>query len=68
MQPSLKRLFSPKQVVCRKNYRADRMSKIRGDISGWLQEYESAKTAKHREMCMNQIQMNLKKYEWYGHR
>ena len=64
----MKKLFSKRLFTTRKNYRSERMGRIRGEVSRWLQEYESAKTAKHREMCMNQIQMNLKKYEWYGHR
>ena len=62
------KLLTAKQFVGRRNYRSERMSKIRGDVLGWMQEYESAKTAKHRQVCMDQIQMNLRKYEWYGHR
>ena len=49
-------------------YRQERMSKIRGNVLGWMQEYESATTAKHRDVCMDHIMMNLKKYEYYGHR
>ena len=44
------------------------MGKIRSDVVGWMQEYEAARTEKHREVCMDQIKMNLRKYEWYGHR
>lgn len=62
------KLFSARQFVKRKNYRSERMSKIRSDVLQWMQEYESAHTAKHRDICMNQIQMNLRKLEWYGHR
>ena len=49
-------------------YKSERMSKIRGDVLGWMQEYERAQTAKHRDVCMEHIQMNLKRYEYYGHR
>ena len=60
--------FSPKVITKRRGYRADRMNKLRGEVLCWMQEYESAKTAKHRDTCMDAIRMNLKKYEWYGHR
>lgn len=62
------KMFSARQAMARRNYRSDRMSKIRGDVLGWMQEYEGAKTAKHRDVCMDQIRMNLRKYEWYGRR
>lgn len=62
------KLFSVKQYVSRRHYRSERMGKIRSDVIGWMQEYESAHTAKHRQVCMDHIKMNLKKYEWYGHR
>lgn len=62
------KLISARQFIKRKNYRSERMCKIRSDILQWLQEYESARTAKHREVCMNQVQMNLRKLEWYGRR
>lgn len=62
------KLFTVKDFVRRKGYRAERMSRIRGEVSKWMQEYEGAKTAKHREVCMDMIQRNLKQYEWYGHR
>ena len=61
-------LLNPRQFTKRKNYRAERMSKIRCEISRWLQEYESANTQKHRDVCMQMIQRHLRQYEWYGHR
>lgn len=64
----MKKLFTARDYVGRKNYRSERMGKIRSDVAGWMQEYEHAQTAKHREVCMEHIQMNLKKYEYYGHR
>lgn len=51
-----------------RNYRSTRMSKLRSEVMGWMQNYEQAKTAKQRAACMESIQMNLKKYEWYGNR
>jgi hypothetical protein len=62
------KLFNPKLYTQRKNYRAERMNKIRNDISRWLNEYEEAKTSKHREVCMDMIQRSLRQYEWYGKR
>jgi hypothetical protein len=62
------KLFTARDMTRRKNYRSDRMSRIRCEVSRWMQEYEGAKTAKHREVCMDMIQRNLKQYEWYGHR
>ena len=62
------KIFSARQHVCRKGYRSERMGKIRSDVLGWMQEYETAHTARHRETCMDHIKMNLKKYEYYGHR
>ena len=64
----MKKLFTARDYVGRKNYRSERMGKIRSDVAGWMQEYENAKTAKHRDVCMDHIMMNLKKYEYYGHR
>ena len=61
------RLISPRQFVARKSYRSERMTKIRSDVLQWMQEYESAHTAKHRAVCMEHIKMNLKKMEYYGH-
>lgn len=61
-------IFSPKQFTRRRNYRAERMSRIRCQISGWLQEYEHANTKRHREVCMQMIQRHLRQYEWYGNR
>ena len=62
------KLFSAKAMMKRRDYRATRMRELRSDISGWLQEYETAKTAKHRKVCMEQVQMELRKYQWYGDR
>jgi hypothetical protein len=62
------KLFLAKEITKRKGYRSERMGRLRGEVMQWMQEYESAHTAKHREVCMNHIQMNLKKLEWYGHR
>ena len=64
----MKKLFTARDHVGRKNYRSERMGKIRSDVVGWMHEYENAKTASHRNLCMDQIQMNLKRYEYYGHR
>lgn len=60
-------LFS-RQIIKRKHYRAERMSKIRYEISRWLQEYEMANTQKHRDVCMQMVMRKLKQYEWYGHK
>lgn len=64
----MKKLFSKRLFTTRKNYRSERMGRIRGEVSRWMQEYEFAKSNKHRDMCMDMIQRNLKQYEWYGHR
>jgi hypothetical protein len=64
----MKKLFTARSYVGRKNYRSERMGKIRSDVAVWMQEYEHAKTATHRNLCMDQIRMNLKRYEYYGHR
>lgn len=61
-------IFHPKQLTQRRNYRAERMSRIRCQISDWLQEYERANTQAHRDMCMQMIRRHLRQYEWYGHR
>jgi len=62
------KIFDPKARTRRKNYKAERMSRLRCEVLGWMQEYEHAKTARHRNTCMDAIQMNLRKYEWYGNR
>ena len=64
----MKKLFTARGYVGRKNYRSERMGKIRSDVVEWMQEYERANTVAHRDLCMDQIRMNLKKYEYYGHR
>ena len=61
-------LITPKQIMKRRNYRAERMSGIRCEISGWLQQYEEATTKVHRDVCMRMIQRSLRRYEWYGNR
>ena len=60
------KLFSIKNFTKRKRYRSERMGVIRSEVIRWMQEYEQAKTAKHRDLCMNQIEMNLRKYAFYG--
>ena len=62
------KLFTKRTYIQRRNYRSERMNRIRNEVSRWMQEYESATTAKHRSVCMDMIQRNLKQYEWYGHR
>jgi hypothetical protein len=64
----MKKLFSARQYLSRKNYRAERMSGLRNEAVRWMQEYETARTARHRDTCMEMIQRTLKKYEYYGHR
>ena len=58
-------LLTPRQYVKRKAYKAERMSRIRQEVSNWMNEYEGAHTTKHREVCMGMIQRYLKQYEWY---
>ena len=62
------RLIDPRTYTHRKNYRAERMNRIRNEVSRWMNEYEAANTAKHRDVCMEMIQRNLRQYEWYGKR
>ena len=64
----MKNLFSARAHIARKGYRAERMSRLRGETLRWMQEYETANTNKHREVCMEMIQRTLKQYDWYGHR
>ena len=68
MESKIKKLFSARNYIGRKNYRSERMGKIRSEVVGWMQQYERANTASHRDLCMDQIKMNLKRYEYYGHR
>ena len=63
MNFNLKRVY-----IRRRNYRSERMNRIRNEVSRWMQEYEEAKTQKHRTTCMEMIERNLRQYEWYGHR
>lgn len=55
-----------RRLTQRKDYRSQRMSKIRFQVDYWMNEYEAAHTGLHRDICMRMIQRNLKQYEWYG--
>lgn len=62
------KIFTAKQLLSRKNYKSERMTKIRGEVLSWMQEYETANIDRHRQVCMDMIQRKLKQYEWYGKR
>ena len=64
----MKHLINLRKYIQRAKYRSERMSRLRGETLKWMQEYEYANTAKHREVCMDMIQRSLRQYEWYGRR
>lgn len=57
--------LTPRSYTKRKDYKAQRMCRLRTEVVRWMQEYETANTEKHRSVCMDMIQKNLKMYAWY---
>lgn len=57
-----------RRLTKRNKYRSERMLHIRCQISRWLEEYETANTAVHREVCLQMVERNLRQYRWYGNK